>query len=280
VWGTWATPPAAIGEVRRTLGRDIEPLLVAQPQFDAALQAAYTDSKSAAASIVDEVQGEAELSRLVQALPEVEDLLEARHDAPIIRMLNALLSQAVNEGASDVHVEAFESTSVVRYRVDGVLRDIVRPRRALHAALVSRIKIMANLDIAEKRLPQDGRILLRLGGRPIDVRVSTLPTGHGERVVLRLLDKERGRLEPESLGMSAPVLAAFDRLVKQPHGIVLVTGPTGSGKSTTLYAMLSRLEAATPHIMTGEDPIAYHPPGIAPTPGNAPIDTRFPSAPR
>jgi len=275
LWVTSATPPAAIGEVRRSLGRDIEPMLVAQTQFDAALQAAYTEPKSAAASIVDEVQGEAELSRLMQDLPEVEDLLEARHDAPIIRMLNALLSQAVNEGASDVHVEAFEASSVVRYRLDGVLRDIVRPRRALHAALVSRIKIMANLDIAEKRLPQDGRILLRLGGRPIDVRVSTLPTGHGERVVLRLLDKEKGRLEPEKLGMSSQVLAAFDRLVKQPHGIVLVTGPTGSGKSTTLYAMLSRLEAATTNIMTVEDPIEYDLPGIGQTQVNARIEMTF-----
>ena len=275
LWVTTATPPAAIGEVRRSLGRELEPRLVAQPEFDAALKAAYTEPANEAASIVDEVQGEAELGRLLQELPEVEDLLEARHDAPVIRMLNALLSQAVSEGASDVHVEPFETTSVVRYRIDGVLRDIVRPRRALHAALVSRIKIMANLDIAEKRLPQDGRIMLRLGGRPIDVRVSTLPTGHGERVVLRLLDKERGRLEPESLGMSAEVLAAFDRLVKQPHGIVLVTGPTGSGKTTTLYAMLSRLDAAGINIMTVEDPIEYDLPGIGQTQVNARIDMTF-----
>src|SRR5258708_27795013 len=172
MWVPSAATPAATGEVRRTLGRDVEPMLVGQTQFDAALQAAYTERKSAAASIVDEVQGEAELSRLMQDLPEVEDLLEARHDAPIIRMLNALLSQAVSEGASDVHVEAFEASSVVRYRLDGVLRDIVRPRRALHAALVSRIKIMANLDIAPKPPPHDGRILLRLGRPPIAVRRS------------------------------------------------------------------------------------------------------------
>ena len=275
LWVTNATPLAAIGEVRRTLGRELEPQLVAQPEFDAALKAAYSESAGGAASIVDEVQGEAELGRLLQDLPEVEDLLEARHDAPIIRMLNALLSQAVNEGASDVHVEPFETYSVVRYRIDGVLRDIVRPRRALHAALVSRIKIMADLDIAEKRLPQDGRIMLRLGGRPIDVRVSTLPTGHGERVVLRLLDKERGRLEPERLGMSAEVLAVFDRLVKQPHGIVLVTGPTGSGKTTTLYAMLSRLDAGSTNIMTVEDPIEYDLAGIGQTQVNPRIDMTF-----
>jgi len=275
LWVTTQTPPAAIGEVRRSLGRELEPRLVDQPEFDAALKAAYSDTTGEAATIVDQVQGEAELDRLLQDLPEVEDLLEARHDAPIIRMLNALLSQAVSEGASDVHVEAFESYSVVRYRVDGVLRDIVRPRRALHAALVSRIKIMANLDIAEKRLPQDGRIMLRLGGRPIDVRVSTLPTGHGERVVLRLLDKERGRLVPERLGMSSEVLASFDRLVKEPHGIVLVTGPTGSGKTTTLYAMLSRLDAASTNIMTVEDPIEYDLAGIGQTQVNARIDMTF-----
>jgi general secretion pathway protein E len=275
LWVTSATPPAAIGELRRSLGRDIQPELVEQQAFDAALHAAYSEQRGAAANIVDEVQGEAELGRLMQDLPEVEDLLEARHDAPIIRMLNALLSQAVAEGASDVHVEPFEASSVVRYRVDGVLRDIVRPRRGLHPALVSRIKIMANLDIAEKRLPQDGRIMLRLGGRPIDVRVSTLPTGHGERVVLRLLDKERGRLEPESLGMSAGVLAGFDRLVKQPHGIVLVTGPTGSGKTTTLYAMLSRLDAAATNIMTVEDPIEYDLAGIGQTQVNPRIDMTF-----
>ncbi|HUQ74113.1 MAG TPA: type II secretion system ATPase GspE [Burkholderiales bacterium] len=275
LWVTPTTPPMAIGEVRRALGREIQPHLVPQEEFDAALRAAYSDPQSQAASIVDEVQDEADLGRLMQDLPEVEDLLEARHDAPIIRMLNALFSQAVNEGASDVHVEPFESYSVVRYRVDGVLRDIVRPRRALHAALVSRIKIMANLDIAEKRLPQDGRIVLRLGGRPIDVRVSTLPTGHGERAVMRLLDKERGRLEPESLGMSPAVLASFDELVKQPHGIVLVTGPTGSGKTTTLYAMLSRLDAASTNVMTVEDPIEYDLPGVGQTQVNPRIEMSF-----
>ena len=275
LWVTSATPPTAIGELRRTLGREIQPELVEQQAFDTALHAAYSEQRGGAANVVDELQGEAELSRLMQDLPEVEDLLETRHDAPIIRMLNALLSQAVAEGASDVHVEPFEASSVVRYRVDGVLRDIVRPRRGLHPALVSRITIMANLDIAAKRLPQDGRIMLRLGGRPVDVRVSTLPTGHGERVVMRLLDKERSRLEPESLGMSQQTLAAFDRLINQPHGIVLVTGPTGSGKTTTLYAMLSRLDSAGTNIMTVEDPIEYDLPGIGQTQVNPRIDMNF-----
>ena len=275
LWVTASTPPAAVMEARRALARDVAPVMVDASQFEANLRAAYAETEGEAASVVGEVEGKVDLGRLMQDIPEIEDLLEARDDAPIIRMLNALLSQAVREGASDIHVEPFESYSVVRYRVDGTLRDIVRPRRALHAALVSRIKIMANLDIAEKRLPQDGRIMLRLGGRPVDVRVSTLPTGHGERVVLRLLDKERGRLEPEKLGMAPDTLAKLGRLVKQPHGIVLVTGPTGSGKTTTLYAMLSRLDAATTNITTVEDPIEYDLEGIAQTQVNPRIDMTF-----
>ena len=275
LWVTASTPPAAVMEARRALAREVAPVIVDAGQFETSLRAAYADAEGEAASVVGEVEGKIDLGRLMQDIPEIEDLLEARDDAPIVRMLNALLSQAVREGASDIHVEPFESYSVVRYRIDGTLRDIVRPRRALHAALVSRIKIMASLDIAEKRLPQDGRIMLRLGGRPVDVRVSTLPTGHGERVVLRLLDKERGRLEPEKLGMAPDTLAALDRLVKLPHGIVLVTGPTGSGKTTTLYAMLSRLDAATTNITTVEDPIEYDLEGIGQTQVNPRIDMTF-----
>jgi general secretion pathway protein E len=275
LWVTSATPPAAVMEVRRALARDVAPVMVGTAEFGESLRAAYASGEGEAASVVGQVEGEIDLGRLMQDIPEVEDLLDARDDAPIVRMLNALLSQAVRERASDIHIEPFDSYSVVRYRVDGTLRDVVRPRRALHAAFVSRIKIMAHLDIAEKRLPQDGRIMLRLGGRPVDVRVSTLPTGHGERAVLRLLDKERGRLEPEKLGMAAETLAAFDRVVKQPHGIVLVTGPTGSGKTTTLYAMLSRLDATTTNIMTVEDPIEYDLEGIGQTQVNPRIDMTF-----
>ena len=220
-------------------------------------------------------ENEIDLDRLLQDMPEVADLLEAQDDAPVIRMINALFAQAARDGASDIHIEPFETHSVVRYRVDGTLRDVVSPRKALHAALISRIKIMAHLDIAEKRLPQDGRIALRVGGRPIDVRVSTLPTGHGERAVLRLLDKEAGRLKLERLGMSAGVLERLDRLIRQPHGIVLVTGPTGSGKTTTLYAALSRLDASTSNILTVEDPIEYDLPGISQTQVNAKIDMSF-----
>ncbi|HWX11894.1 MAG TPA: type II secretion system ATPase GspE, partial [Trinickia sp.] len=206
---------------------------------------------------------------------EVEDLLESEDDAPIIRMINALLTQAAREHASDIHIEPFENASVVRFRVDGTLRDVVRPKKALHGALISRIKIMAQLDIAEKRLPQDGRITLRVAGRAVDVRVSTLPTGHGERAVLRLLEKDAQHLNLEALGMGPDTLARFDKLISRPHGIVLVTGPTGSGKTTTLYASLSRLETTTTNIMTVEDPIEYDLSGIGQTQVNERIGMTF-----
>ncbi|MBE0529658.1 MAG: type II secretion system ATPase GspE, partial [Rhodospirillales bacterium] len=207
--------------------------------------------------------------------PKIEDLLETEDDAPIIRMINALLTQASRDGASDIHIEPYESHSLVRFRIDGTLRDVVRPRRELHAALVSRIKIMASLDIAEKRLPQDGRITLRIGGKQLDVRVSTLPTGHGERAVLRLLDKEAGRLDLTNLGMNNDTLRRFDTMVHQPHGIVLVTGPTGSGKTTTLYAALGRIDTATTNVLTVEDPIEYDIEGVGQTQVNARIDMSF-----
>jgi len=214
----------------------------------------------------------------MQDLPAVEDLLEAANDAPIIRMLNALLTQAAKDGASDIHIEPYERNSSVRFRVDGTLREVVQPNRALHAALISRLKIMAELDIAEKRLPQDGRISLRIGGRAIDVRVSTLPSAHGERAVLRLLDKGDSKFTLESLGMSGDVLTGFNKLVQQPHGIVLVTGPTGSGKTTTLYAALQTLETATTNVLTVEDPIEYELAGIGQTQVNPKIDLDFAKA--
>jgi general secretion pathway protein E len=214
----------------------------------------------------------------MQALPAIEDLLETSDDAPIIRMLNALLTQAARDGASDIHIEPYERHSSVRFRVDGSLRDVVQPNRALHAALISRLKIMADLDIAEKRLPQDGRISLRIGTRGVDVRVSTLPSAHGERAVLRLLDKSGGKLSLESVGMQGDVLDRFEQLVAQPHGIILVTGPTGSGKTTTLYAALQKLDTRRQNIMTVEDPIEYELAGVGQTQVNAKIDLDFAKA--
>jgi len=239
---------------------------------------AQTDGTGSAAAVVSEVESAADLSRMMQALPAVEDLLEASDDAPIIRMLNALLTQAARDGASDIHIEPYERHSSVRFRVDGTLREVVQPNRALHAALISRLKIMAELDIAEKRLPQDGRISLRLGTRAVDVRVSTLPSAHGERAVLRLLDKSEARLTLESIGMQGAVLQKVDQLIAQPHGILLVTGPTGSGKTTTLYAALQRLDATRNNIMTVEDPIEYELAGVGQTQVNAKIDLTFAKA--
>jgi general secretion pathway protein E len=278
VWIDPATRPSALAELARMVPLRLNPVRKSAAEFNSALAQSYSGSGGTAAAVAEEVESDLDLSRLLQDIPEIEDLLEAEDDAPVIRMINALLTQAARDGASDIHIEPFESFSLVRFRVDGTLRDVVRPKRALHAALVSRIKIMAQLDIAEKRLPQDGRITLRVGGRPMDVRVSTLPTGHGERAVLRLLDKEAGRLDLSRLGMSDITLASFDRLSHQPHGIVLVTGPTGSGKTTTLYAAMGRLDATTTNVMTVEDPIEYDLEGVGQTQVNPRIEMTFAKA--
>jgi len=274
VWISERTSEAALAEVARNFGA-VSVVRLPADELAQAINQAYARQDGSAAQVVGEVEGEVDLSRLMQDIPEVEDLLESEDDAPIIRMINALLTQAAREQASDIHIEPFENASVVRFRVDGTLRDVVRPKKALHGALISRIKIMAQLDIAEKRLPQDGRITLRVGGRPVDVRVSTLPTGHGERAVLRLLEKDAARLNLEALGMGADTLGKFDKLIGRPHGIVLVTGPTGSGKTTTLYASMSRLETATTNIMTVEDPIEYDLSGIGQTQVNERIGMTF-----
>ncbi len=277
VWVSGATAPAAIAEVSRRFGR-IALRSMERAELEAAIASAYAGAGGDASQVADEFDADLDLTKLLQDVPAIEDLLESSDDAPVIRMINALLTQALREGASDIHIEPFEQTSVVRFRIDGSLRDVVRPRKAIHASLISRIKIMAQLDIAEKRLPQDGRITLRVGGKGVDVRVSTLPTGHGERAVLRLLDKEAGRLDLSHLGMSGELLPQFDALINQPHGIVLVTGPTGSGKTTTLYAALSRLNASTTNILTVEDPIEYDLIGVGQTQVNARIDMSFSKA--
>ncbi|MDB5772986.1 MAG: gspE [Burkholderia sp.] len=277
VWVSEATASSAIAEVSRRFGR-VKLKSIPRDELEAAIASAYAGSGGDAAQVVEDVESDLDLAKLMMDMPAIEDLLESADDAPVIRMINALLTQALREEASDIHIEPFEQISVVRFRIDGNLRDIVRPKKAIHASLISRIKIMAQLDIAEKRLPQDGRITLRVGGKGVDVRVSTLPTGHGERAVLRLLDKEAGRLDLQHLGMSPHVLPNFDKLIAQPHGIVLVTGPTGSGKTTTLYAALSRLNAPTSNILTVEDPIEYELAGVGQTQVNARIDMTFAKA--
>jgi general secretion pathway protein E len=271
------TPLSAIAEVRRNY-----PVARFERLDGSALRerisSAYASGDGNAAQVVGELEEDMDLSRLMEDVPAVEDLLEAADDAPIIRMLNALFTQASRDGASDIHIEPFESTSIVRFRVDGALRDVARPNKALHAALISRLKIMAELDIAEKRLPQDGRISLRIGGRPVDVRVSTLPAAHGERAVMRLLDKSEAKLDLAAIGMGGPMLKRFEALVAQPHGIILVTGPTGSGKTTTLYSAMAKLDVKQGNIMTVEDPIEYELGGISQTQVNPKIELTFAKA--
>lgn len=239
--------------------------------FDAALAAAYAEGSSAMDVEIDET----DLAALADSAAAVDDLLDSRDDSPVIRLINAILLEAIKEGASDVHVETQERRLVVRFRIDGVLRDILEPRRELAPLLVSRIKVMAKLDIAEKRVPQDGRVTLRIGGHDVDARVSTIPTQHGERVVMRLLERGRMKLELGGLGMSERDRAVFARLLERPHGILLVTGPTGSGKTTTLYTALTRLNDRKRNVMTVEDPIEYELPGIAQTQVNPRTDMTF-----
>jgi general secretion pathway protein E len=266
--------PSAIAEARRHLGMPLHLRKVAADEFDALLRLAYeagSDARTAAGGLDDTT----DLAFLAQDLPEQSDLLDSEDDAPIIRLINALLTQAIKENASDIHIEPFENRLVVRLRVDGVLREVLQTKRAVAAAVVSRIKVMSKLDIAEKRLPQDGRISLKVAGRAVDVRVSTIPSGHGERVVLRLLDKQAGRLDLDHLGMDPAITPLLDALIHKPNGILLVTGPTGSGKTTTLYAALSRLNDATRNIMTVEDPIEYYLDGVGQTQVNAKVDMSF-----
>ena len=268
----------AVAEVRRSLGLPLQIECIGRAAFEARLAETYSGTDDNAAEVVADVGQEVDLTQLMTELPTVEDLLDTQDDAPIIRMINALLTQAVRQQASDIHIEPYERNSVVRFRRDGVLVDVAQPHRALHAAMASRIKIMASLDIAEKRLPQDGRIALRLAGRQVDVRVSTLPTTHGERIVLRLLDKGSGQRSLDSLGMAADTVRPFAELLKEPHGILLVTGPTGSGKSTTLYAALQGMDAKRRNIVTVEDPVEYDLPGVGQIQVNPRIELSFAKA--
>ena len=267
--------PMAVLEMRRRSSEPLQLETLDGDDFDRRLRESHERSSNEAMNLVEGLGEESDLLSVAEALAEPEDLLEAEDDAPIIRLINALLTEAVRENASDIHIEPFESRLSVRLRVDGVLREVLNPPAALAPLIVSRVKVMARLDIAEKRLPQDGRISLRVAGRPVDVRVSTLPSGHGERVVLRLLDKQAGRLELRHLGMDQGQYVAMERVIGRPHGIVLVTGPTGSGKTTTLYAALMRLNDRSRNILTVEDPIEYYLDGIGQTQINTKVDMTF-----
>ena len=266
--------PETLSELRRYLGAPLKLHRYDATSFERLLRTLYEQGDDARAMVAD-FDDDFDLKTLADELPEPEDLLESEDDAPIIRLINALLTEAVKEGASDIHIEPFENRLVVRFRIDGVLREVLSPQKAIASAVVSRIKVMARLDIAEKRLPQDGRIGLRIAGRPVDVRVSTIPAGHGERVVLRLLDKQAGKLDLRQLGMSTESLAILSDTIERPHGILLVTGPTGSGKSTTLYASLLQLNDSSRNIMTVEDPIEYYIDGVGQTQVNTKVDMSF-----
>lgn len=264
-----------INEIRRQLQRPFSLHQVSEQEFNERLVKTYETDSATAMQMAEGLGDSLNLSDLMQELPKAEDLLEKQDDAPIIRLLNALLSEAIKEEASDVHIETFEDRVTIRFRVDGILREILEPPRVLAPLIVSRIKVMARLDIAEKRLPQDGRITLRIGGRAVDVRVSTMPTNHGERAVLRLLDKQSSKLDLAELGMEERALKLLHSVITKPHGIILVTGPTGSGKTTTLYAALTVLNDKRRNILTVEDPIEYDLSGIGQTQVSSKINMTF-----
>ena len=263
--------PVSLLEVRRYLAMPFDVEFVEQAVFDTYLAEHY--SVDGSAQIVDEYSGEHAL--LGDFLPSAEDLLDSADDAPVIRLINGIIAEAVRQGASDIHIEPYETGLVVRLRNDGVLEEKLRLPPNVAPVIVSRIKVMARLDIAERRVPQDGRIGLTLGGKLIDVRVSTLPSRAGERVVLRVLDKDNSGLSLDLLGMSGQCLEILTAALSEPNGIILVTGPTGSGKTTTLYSGLKRLNDGSRNILTVEDPVEYAVEGVGQTQVNEKVGMTF-----
>jgi general secretion pathway protein E len=262
-------------ELRRHLGRSFQTEELEVGPFKSRLTQLYQSSDGEALQAVEDMGAEMDLSALAEDIAEDGELLSGEGDAPVIRLINAILSQAVTEKASDIHIEPYEDRVSIRFRVDGVLKEVLSPKPQLGPVLVSRLKVMARLDIAEKRIPQDGRITVKLAGHAVDLRVSTMPSAHGERVVLRILDQAAGAISLEKLNMPAKVLEDFKGVLAKPHGIILVTGPTGSGKTTTLYSGLSHLNTRSRNILTVEDPIEYVLPGIGQTAVNTKVDMTF-----
>ncbi|MEE8059251.1 MAG: type II secretion system ATPase GspE [Pseudomonadales bacterium] len=264
-----------LAELRRALAEPFTTEALAEGQFQRHLTLAYQKDNNEAIQVAEDMGSDFDLTRLADDIPDTADLMDAEDDAPVIRLINAVLSQAVREQVSDIHIETFEDKLTVRFRIDGVLTEVLSPKRMLAPLLVSRLKVMAKLDIAEKRIPQDGRISIRLAGHAVDIRVSTIPSAYGERVVLRLLDKQAGQLELQQLHMNEEVNAAYIKALHTPHGIILVTGPTGSGKTTTLYAGLTHINQTSRNILTIEDPVEYLLPGIGQTQVNTKVDMTF-----
>jgi general secretion pathway protein E len=256
---------------------EIRPVLVPAREILSAINRTYGQANDTAEQIFQDLGEEEDSQHLFSELEVGEDLLDETSEAPIIKLVNHIFSQAVKSQASDIHIEPYQQHLQVRFRLDGVLHNVLSPPRRLHAAIVSRIKVMARLDIAEKRLPQDGRTDVKIGERLVDVRVSCLPTAFGERVVLRLLEKSGKLLSMEEIGLTAAALAEMKRLLQLSHGIILVTGPTGSGKTTTLYAALSYINSPDRNILTIEDPIEYQLDGIGQMQVNPKINLNFAS---
>ncbi len=267
-------PFTIFAEVKRLLQCELRLHAVSATEFQQLLTQVY-QSQSAILEATEGMEEDISLMELARELHVGEDLLDNQDDAPIIRLINALFTQAIKQQASDIHIETYESRVVVRNRVDGVLQEVLEIQRGIAPLVISRVKVMAKLDIAEKRIPQDGRIALRIGGHNIDVRVSTLPSNHGERIVLRILDQEAAQLNLSLLGMPASALQIIQKMIEEPHGILLVTGPTGSGKTTSLYAMLTELNQVSRNILTIEDPIEYDLPGIGQTQANPKVQMTF-----
>lgn len=264
--------------LRALLHAELEIAVAAPETILAAINNAYDRATRQAESAVEALEGE-ELSDVANLDEEVVDLLDIEGDdeAPIIRLVNSLMSQAVKERASDIHIEPFERDMSVRFRIDGVLREIIKPPKRFQSSITSRVKIMAGLNIAEKRLPQDGRIRLKVAGKDIDIRVSTVPTSHGERIVMRLLDRSSVLRDLDTIGFSQRNLKVMNELIKKPHGIILVTGPTGSGKTTTLYACLAKINQPHLNILTIEDPVEYQLKGVGQVQVNPKIELTFAS---
>ena len=267
----------ALDDLRLLLGKPIKPVLTTGVSLLARLNRAYDEAASptGAEDVMEDIAASESLDQLAHELDEPQDLLDATDEAPIIRLVNSVLFQAVRQRASDIHFESFERGLVVRYRIDGVLYPVLTPPKRLQSSIIARIKIMAGLNIAEKRLPQDGRFAIRTSGKDVDLRVSVLPTSHGERVVLRLLEKENRLLNLSEMGFSTERLSAIHQLIQLAHGIILVTGPTGSGKTTTLYAALSHINAPDKNIITVEDPVEYQLLGIGQMQVNPKINLTF-----
>ncbi|NLD36346.1 MAG: type II secretion system ATPase GspE [Desulfatiglans sp.] len=264
-----------LDDLRLQLGlKDAEIVLAPKSEIISSINFIYDSSQDSAEQVLQDMHDESGGS-MISAIQEAGDLLDDTSDAPIIKLVNVMLSQAVKDKASDIHIEPTQKGLKIRYRLDGILYDMISPQKQIQAALISRIKVMADMNIAEKRLPQDGRIEIRIGDKNIDIRVSTIPTAYGERVVLRLLDKTKIFISVTELGMPNERLGEFNELINAAHGIFLVTGPTGSGKTTTLYAALSQINNTDKNIITIEDPIEYQLEGVGQIQVNPKIDLTF-----